>query len=292
MRKILLIACLLISCQAARAISGASYDSKSFSYLTQTAVGAGIEFSPDGTKSYVSSAGGLLYQYTCSTAWDASTCTYASKSCTATTQTTSSHSVIFNATGTKMYTNSNTVQYQYSLSSAYDISTCSYDSVSLTTSGQDASTYEAQWNPDGTIFYVLGVEFDKVYQYTCSSAYSLSSCSYASKSLSVATQELYPWGLAMRSDGKKVYVIGGNETVYRYDCSTAWDMSTCSYDSDSYSASATIGGIYGTGLVFKPDGTKMYASGWTSGTNVYQFSTAETWPSTSPTYGLSFGGFF
>jgi DNA-binding beta-propeller fold protein YncE len=274
------------------AISGASYDSKSFSFSGQASQGAGIEFSPDGTKHYVTNGSGNIYQYTCSTAWDASTCTYASKTCNATAQTGSSHTVIFNATGTKMYTNSNTNQYQYSLSSAYDISTCSYDSVTLSTAAQDGSTYESKWSSDGTKYYVLGVEFDKVYQYSCSSAYSLSSCTY-SKFLSVATQELYPWGLEIRSDGKKVYVSGGNETIYRYGCTTAWEMDTCTYDSDSYSVSSTVGGIYATGLVFKPDGTKMYVSGWTSGNNVYQFSTAETWPSAAPaSIGLGFGGFF
>lgn len=291
MIRFLAIFCLLIGCQAAQAISGASYDSKSFSFSTQASQAAGIEFSPDGTKSYVSNAGGTIYQYSCSTAWDASTCTYASKSCNVSGQTSANHTIIFNSTGTKMYANAATVHYQYSLSSAYDISTCSYDSVSLDTSAQDAAAYESVWNNDGTKYYFIGVGGDKIYQYTCSSAYSLSSCGYDSKSLSIGSQELYAWGLAMKSDGKKVYIVGDNEIIYRYGCTTAWDMSTCSYDSDSYNASTTIGGGYGTGLVFKTDGTKMYISGWTSGASVYQFSTGESWTA-APTYALNFGGFF
>lgn len=291
MFRLLLILILGFSLHSVEAISGASYDSKSFSYSAQTSQAAGIEFSPDGTKAYVSGGGGATYQYTCSTGWDASTCTYASKSCNVSGQTSANHTVIFNGDGTKMYADAATVHYQYSLSPAYDISTCSYDSVSLDTSGQDAAAYESVWNNDGTKYYFIGVGGDKVYQYTCSSAYSLSSCSYASKSLSISSQELYAWGLAIRNDGGKVYIVGDNEIVYRYGCTTAWDLSTCTYDSDSYDVSATIGGSYGTGLVFKPDGTKMYISGWTSGANVYQFSTGETWPviSTPP---IGFGGFF
>lgn len=91
----------------------------------------------------------------------------------------------------------------------------------------------------------------------------LSNISYDSVSFSVSSQEtgLYG-GPAFSSDGTKMY-IGGyiSDSVHQYSLSTAWDLSTASYDSVSFSGQGE-GAI--SGVMFKPDGLKMYFIGYTS----------------------------
>lgn len=293
MKKLLLTFFLLIGFQQVNAISGGSYDSKSLTVLVQDTNIYALVFSDNGKRLYVGgNTNNAIYQYALSTAWDVSTGSYASKSCATNVEVNGdAHGIAFNSSGTKMYTADNVAVWQYSLSAAWDVSTCSYDSVTISTSAQDTSSRELFWKPGGTKLYIIGVQNDKIYQYGCSTPYSLSTCSYDSKATSVGTQDGLPAGGFWKSDGTKVYMIGGNRIFYRYGCTTAWDASSCTYDSDSLSATGE-GAESDTGLEFNTDGTKMYKVGRLIGV-VYQYSTAETWPAaTAASVGLGFGGFF
>jgi len=87
----------------------------------------------------------------------------------------------------------------------------------------------------------------------------------------VSSQDGGPEGLFFKDDGTKMYVVGrANDSVYQYILSTAWDVSTASYDSVSFSVASQD--TSPTGLFFKTDGTKMYVVGSTNDT-VYQYST-------------------
>ena len=60
--------------------------------------------------------------------------------------------------------------------------------------------------------------------------------------------------------GTKIYVVGGNNSsVYEYDVSTAYDISTSSYNGNSY---LWTNGSYSLSqsksLAFNSDGTKMF----------------------------------
>jgi sugar lactone lactonase YvrE len=46
-----------------------------------------------------------------------------------------------------------------------------------------------------------------------------------------------------------------NDTAYKYTLSTAWDISTASYDSESYFVNKQTSGV-----AFGKDGTKMYVT--------------------------------
>ena len=90
--------------------------------------------------------------------------------------------------------------------------------------------------------------------------YNLAGASYDSKSFSVAGQTTLPVGLRFKSDGTKVYVLStsASDVMYQYSLSTAWDVSTASYDSVSLSvATQTTSPI---GMYFKADGTSVYVA--------------------------------
>ena len=71
-----------------------------------------------------------------------------------------------------------------------------------------------------------------------------------------------------------MYVVGNtNDSVYQYSLSTAWDLSTASYDYSSFSVSSQD--ATPLGIAFKSDdGTKMYMAGVTN-SSVYQYSIGE-----------------
>jgi sugar lactone lactonase YvrE len=257
-------------------LAGASYDSVSFSVAAQDTVPFGITFNNDGTKLYMVGIGTqAVYQYSLSTSFDLSTASYNSVSFSVISQDNSPRGVVFNTSGTKMYMVGAATGnvYQYSLSTAFDLSTASYDSVSfnVVNPAVDAA-YSLAFNNDGTKMYVSS-GLGSVYQYSLSTAFDLSTASYDSVSFSVAGQET-PSGIVFTTDGTKMYAVGSvTDTVYQYSLSTAFDLSTTSYDSVSFSVAGQEVNPYD--LAFNSDGTKMYIVGATNDT-IYQYSTVLT----------------
>jgi sugar lactone lactonase YvrE len=324
-------------------VSTASYASKSFSVTTQASSPQSVRFADSGTKFYiVNSADSTAYQYTCSTAWDVSTASYATKSyqfsgigsfdsnltglyvksdgtkvfCVGTSVdfvwnfnlstaydiTTSSfastdqfrigaqegnaQSIFFKPDGTRcfMFGDAQDRVFQYNLSTAWDINTMTYASVQSPTLTQDTNGREVVFSSDGTKFYLLGQTgtSDTIYQYTMSTAWNPSTATYASKSLVVGTQDATPQGMAFNDDGTKMYMVGdSSDTVYQYTLSTAWDISTGSYASISKSV-ATEDAVP-NGITFKTDGTKMYIIG-SGNDRIFQYTLSTAWNVSTATY--------
>ena len=273
------------SCSTAWDVSTGSYDSKSFSVGTQESTPFGLFFKSDGTKFYiVGGTNDTVYQYSCSTAWDVSTGSYDSKSFSVGTQESAPQGLFFKPDGTKFYIVgfTNETVYQYSCSTAWDVSTGSYDSKSFNVQLQDTAPTDLLFKLDGTKFYIVGQTNQRVFQYSCATAWDISTASYDSKSFSVASQETLLTGLFFKSDGTQFYIVGTtNDTVYQYSCSTAWDISTASYASKSFNVGTQE--TQPNGLFFKSDGTQFYIVGITSDT-IYQYSCATAWDVSTASY--------
>ena len=143
----------------------------------------------------------------------------------------------FNSDGTSFYTCGQArVAYQYDLTTAYDISTASYanKSFSLTSQISSGSAWGLDFDSTGTKMYAIGSP-GTVYQYTLSSAFDISTASYASKSLDTTSQTSDSTSLAITSDGTSLYVVSsGSDQVFKYTLSTAFDLATASYSGFSF----------------------------------------------------------
>ena len=178
------------------------------------------------------------------TPYKLSNLSYDSKSYNATGEFAFAEGIAFKSDGTKMYLtgfntasdqNTNQQIRQYSLSTAYDISTATYDNIYLNTSGQNTRQRDLRFKPDGTVLYMVGSTPDGIWQYNLSTAWDLSTASYANKTINVGTQDTNPSALALSPDGTKVYIGGySSKTLYQYNLSTAWDLSTASYSNNSF----------------------------------------------------------
>ena len=91
-------------------------------------------------------------------------------------------------------------------------------------------------------------------------AWNLAEVVYDGLNVSVNAQEANPYCAFFKPDGTKMFVVGfTNDTVFQYTLSTAWDVSTATYDSISKSVSAQDNSA--RHVWFKDDGTKMFVLG-------------------------------
>jgi len=252
-------------------LTTASYDSVSFSVTSQETNPHEIVFKTDGTKFYVVGFNNdSVFEYNLSTAWNLATATY-SQSFSVSSEETQPSGLFFKSDGTKFYVvgfASDTI-YQYSLSTAWDVSTASYDSVSKSVSTEEGQTTSLFFKDDGTKVFIIGLSIDKIHEYSLSTAWDISSASLTTD-FSVASQEGQAHALYFNEDGTRVFIVGGfGQTVYQYSLSSAWDISTASYDSISFSVSSQAAGPFG--LAFKSDGAKMYVMDSTTD-SIYQYS--------------------
>jgi hypothetical protein len=202
-------------------------------------------------------------------------------------QTTAPRAVSFKPDGTKMFLSSLTSIYQYSLSTAWDVTTASYDSKSFNAGSQESQPYGVRFKPDGTKMYIIGLTNDTIYQYSLSTAWDVSTASYDSVSLSATGQDTLVTAFVFKSDGSKVYVLGAsNDTAYQYSLSTAWDVSTGSYDSVSFSVATQD--TFPDGIEFNSTGTSMFIIG-ASTDAVYEYLLSTAWDISTASYsGTSF----
>jgi thioredoxin-related protein len=211
-------------------------------------------------------------EYTLTTAWDVSTAFYV-QNFSVSAQDTVPTGLFFKSDGLKMYIlgDAGNDVNEYSLG-GFDVS------------AQDTAPYDIFFKPDGTKMYVLGIVGRDVNEYGLSTAWDVSTASYQ-QNFSAAAQEITAYGLSFKHDGTKMYVVGAEgDDVNEYDLSTAWDVSTATYNQNfSVAAQDTSP----RAIFFKPDGTKFYILGGSGGdVNEYDLSTA--WDVSTSSYVQNF----
>ena len=183
----------------------------------------------------------------------------------------------FNPAGTTMFVlgiNNNTI-YQYTLSTGYEVDTSTYATLSLSVAAQTITPKGIALSADGTKLYVLNGAGQSILQYTLPTPYSLSGAINASLSANLAVQTSNCLSFAFSNDGTKMFAVdaGTGEGVFQYTLSTAWNISTASYASKSFSLTGIA--IEASGIVFSADGARMYVMDYTAngGTGtIYEFT--------------------
>jgi hypothetical protein len=273
-------------------LSTGSYASKEGTVSQGTNI-QNLAVSHDGLHFYAADYGNnLIYQYDATTAFDVSTISYASKALDVSSQeTTGIYGCSFSNSGYKLYVIGATNDvFEYTLTTAYDLSTASYASKSfdVATSGTNFLMLDIEMSSDGTKMYLMtNNNYDTIYQYNLSTAYDVTTASYASKSLAIGSQDTATAGFTLSSDGTKILTVGGTspDSIYRYDLSTAYDLATASYASQSLSV--TSQSTVPVGVAVNTDGTKTYMVSNTGTEKIYQYTTGTSELIDSTAYGMS-----
>jgi len=240
-----------------------------FDYSSQDDNAQDVSFKSDGTKMYISGNGSdKVHQYSLSEAWDATTASYDNISTTLGDTTIVGHT--FSADGTKLYSIglANDIIRRYDLSTAWDLSTSTYAHQSASMSPETSAT-SVRFNSDGTKMYVIGNQYNKIYQWDLSPAWSVSGKGYsnvdASLSTSTILSESSPRGLHILPDGSTIYVVGADSgAIYKLGLTNAGDISggySYSVSTDRYLYANDDGmsaNDFIPGLNVSADGTKLY----------------------------------
>lgn len=216
---------------------------------------------------------------------DISTATFDGISFSVSTQDAITTGVHFKPDGTKMYTIGDVTNrvHQYTLSTPWDITTAIYDNVSFLTGGSSPSG--VTFSPNGTELYTTeGANTDRVYQYTLSVAWDLSTASLTG-SFSVVSQSTSPQGVRFHPDGTRMFVIDyTNSGVYQYTLSTPWLVTTASFDASFLGATQDANN---RDIEFAADGTKFFIPGQNTD-RIYQYSMSTPWDVSTASYDVNF----
>ena len=206
-----------------------AYNLSTLSYVRSFSVGSqdssphSVGFNLNGTKMFVlGNLNRAIYQYSLSTPWNISTASYDSVSLS------SGYSITqcfrFKDDGSKLYILGDGFVYQYNLSTAFAISTASYESKSFNFTPQSTNATNVsgfEFSLDGSKIYMVERGNDRIHQYSLSTPWDVSTISYDSAFLSVASEDVSPYELLFNSNETKMYMIGlGSDAIFQYSFST------------------------------------------------------------------------
>ncbi len=161
-----------------------------------------------------------------------------------------------------------------------------YTGLSKNVSAQNPLSHQPWVSTDGLTMFVSGFDSARVFQYTLTIAFQVSTATYANKSLDTSSQTAIPVGIFVTTDGLTLYVVSAiNYFIYQYTLSTPWDISTATYSSKFFDPSPQG---QTSSLFLSNDGTKMY-SFCQSPTKAFQYTLSTPWDISTATYSsLSF----
>ena len=265
-----------------------NYDFSNISYvntltfnLADTSNGASIQprgafIHPEGTYYFwTDPSTDKLYRSEMSTAYDITTVSGTPQTLDVSTKEGAASDVFFDDSGTKLYITGSISDnvHQYDLSTAYDLTTASFNqSITTKPSGFNESVpWSLYFKPDGTKMYIVGTNTDSVGEWDLSSAWDISTATF-SQSFLLSNQSTTPDAFTMSADGTKMYHGDGyNGMIYRYSLSSAWDVSTASYDGATDLRTVPNAPSVNTyGICFDTAGDRLYITDYAD--KVHQFS--------------------
>ena len=266
-------------------VSGTATTGSTYATTQGNSAGSiGLFVKPDGTKMYHSDyVSNKVYQHSLSTAWDLSTASYdgSSNDLSVSSQADYPNSIFFKSDGTRLYVAGSTTNrvFEYALSTAWDLSSASYSQQSNNFSSQtsNAGPHTLAFKPDGTKMYLSQTSSRIVYQYSLSTAWDTTSATYDSVSFSYTTFAPGSTYIYFKSDGTKLYLNGSNNgDLYEVDLSTAWDLSTASYNNVSHDYADG----FSSNISIKPDGTKFFSITYSPASLMREYSMTASTPIT------------
>ena len=257
-------------------LTNASPDNVSLDLTTNSIIDPrGISFNSDGSELVViCRSTDKFHTYSLSNNYLLTgTVTYLGASRTLSTGRANPQGMCFGKNGERLYNTDSAdkvLEYHIPSSDAYDVSQATYQGTSqdYNTNNWETTPGGIAFSPDGTKMYVSGTVGDAIVEVALSTDWDVStgttntSGSNSIVTLDVSSEDGASSGITFNSDGTKLYMIGrANDTVFQYGLTTAYDLSTASYDNISYSPPSSVNDGNWRGIAFNPTYTKMFLVG-------------------------------
>lgn len=245
----------------------------SFSVNAEENSVVGVTFSDDGKRMFIIGNGGdNISQYSLSTAWDLDTASYLSGEDYNDRGDSEPRGITWSWDGKYFYANDRQDVFQHQTITPFSLTGATYTGKFYTYNAQ-TSNYgvQVQFKTDGTKMYVSEYSGDRIYQYSLSTPWDVSTGSYDSIFFDFTSDEPNLTGFAFDPTGTKLIITGttGDKLIY-YTLSTPWDLSTLSSGTDIATGLNDPYGIY-----WRKDGGKLYVAN-TSSDNIVEFTIVES----------------
>lgn len=171
---------------------------------------------------------------------------------------------------------------------AWDINNAVFDGNGKNFVGiieQEDNLTGGTFKTDGTKMYIIGGASNRyVSEFNLSTAWDVSTASFV-QNFSTISDDTTPDDLHFKPDGTRMYIVAsGADEVNEYSLSTAWDVSTSSYERNF---SLSNEGATPTGIYIKSDGSKMYISD-SNGDEINEYDLDTDWDVSSASYNQNF----
>ena len=174
--------------------------------------------------------------------------------------------VVFNPDGTKMFISgmSQNKVMEFDLTTGFDVSTATINSNECSHLGKDGNVVDLRLNSNGTKLFLVGYDNKIILEYSLSTAYNVSTCSYENTFFS--GDGLKPRSMAFNTNGTKLFIYdqNGDYSVKQYSLNSAYNLTNATLVKEyTGTASKTLKDIesFAQGMAFSADGTKMYLTG-------------------------------
>jgi hypothetical protein len=207
-----------------------------------------IFFKPDGTKMFGISTN-AVFQWSLGTPWSFTSVTSGTTYSLATVDTAVS-GLTFSPDGAKMVITGQTAvanatfgiaasedrAYYFTLATPWDPSSATLAGTIRFVGGDlgipntESTPQACAYDNTGGNFYVIGTSLRRVYQYTLSAPYVVSTSTAVYSKQYITAEDTSPQGLSFNYTGSRMYILGAtNDNVSEYRLSIPWDVTTAVY---------------------------------------------------------------
>ena len=215
----------------------------------------GITFSSDGTKAYIINYGDdNVYEWSLGTAYDTSSNTADPVTFNVYAQERTPTGLAFKGDGTKMYVMGASYHevHGYDLSTPWDISTATF----VAEPPDHHYVHGLYIANTGQYMFVSDYDQGRIYRVKANSNNIFDSSANTDMYLDVSAQSANPQDVHFKPDGTEMFVLQYNDQYLdKYTLSSAWDITTATYDSTSTSLTPSTGM---RGFTITEDGTKLF----------------------------------
>jgi len=180
--------------------------------------------------------------------------------------------------------------YSFPLGIPWDITTLKRFGLSFNSSGSATNPHGIQVKPDGSRAFVACESTGAIYQYDMSTNFDASSMSYSSISLTYSgdTGAASARDIVVKPDGLTLLLFTLGD-VWEYTLSTAWDLSTASYSTNTFDFGAL--GPDAQDVHMDPDGDWILMLDATS-ESLHKLTLSTSWDVSTIAYSSSDIGYF
>jgi len=238
-----------------------SYDNICFHTGKQTRRSKQFFFSENGTRMFVLGNNNTIYSYDLENSWNISKVNYNNEKFVVGSQDRYTVGFFLSSNGKKLFTigQYNCRIYSYTLNDSWNISSAVYDEKSLYV-GEVIFPFPKGFffNSEGTKMFMFGSSYNKIFSYTLSVPWDISTAKYDNSCFHTNTN-LNPNSLFFTPNGKKMYILDWKTRfILSFSLKNAYEFSTALVK--KHTMKIDIPKI-SKGMIFNSNGTKMLISG-------------------------------